>query len=80
MDAHPAASQGFKLSIDDFGTGYSRWCSSKGAILEIKVDLSFVTQMMRNDGCRVIVEIIIDWRAARLKMPPRVSKTPRRWP
>jgi len=27
---------------------------------EVKVDLSFVTQMMRNDGCRVIVEIIIE--------------------
>ena len=27
---------------------------------EIKIDLSFVTQMMSNPGCKVIVEIIID--------------------
>jgi EAL domain-containing protein (putative c-di-GMP-specific phosphodiesterase class I) len=53
--------KGFKLSIDDFGTGYSSLVQlQKAPFSEIKVDLSFVTQMMSNAGCRVIVEIIID--------------------
>jgi EAL domain-containing protein (putative c-di-GMP-specific phosphodiesterase class I) len=53
--------KGFKLSIDDFGTGYSSLVQlQKAPFTEIKIDLSFVTQMMSNAGCRIIVEIIID--------------------
>jgi EAL domain-containing protein (putative c-di-GMP-specific phosphodiesterase class I) len=53
--------KGFKLSIDDFGTGYSSLVQlQKAPFSEIKIDLSFVTQMMSNRGCCVIVEIIID--------------------
>jgi EAL domain-containing protein (putative c-di-GMP-specific phosphodiesterase class I) len=53
--------KGFKLSIDDFGTGYSSLVQlQKMPFSEVKVDLSFVTQMMSNAGCSVIVEIIID--------------------
>ncbi|MGC2463237.1 MAG: EAL domain-containing response regulator [Steroidobacteraceae bacterium] len=53
--------KGFKLSIDDFGTGYSSLVQLQTMpFSEIKIDLSFVTQMMSNPGCRVIVEIIID--------------------
>ncbi len=53
--------KGFRLSIDDFGTGYSSLVQLQLLpFSEIKIDLSFVTQMMSNAGCRVIVEIIVD--------------------
>jgi EAL domain-containing protein (putative c-di-GMP-specific phosphodiesterase class I)/ActR/RegA family two-component response regulator len=53
--------KGFKLSIDDFGTGYSSLVQlQKAPFSEVKIDLSFVRQMMTNTSCRVIVEIIID--------------------
>src|SRR5439155_24694724 len=53
--------KGFKLSIDDFGTGYSSLVQlQKMPFSEIKIDQSFVMQMRTNQGCRVIVEIIIN--------------------
>jgi EAL domain-containing protein (putative c-di-GMP-specific phosphodiesterase class I) len=52
--------KGFSLSIDDFGVGYSSLVQlQKMPFSEVKVDSSFVTRMTRNDGCKVIVEIII---------------------
>jgi EAL domain-containing protein (putative c-di-GMP-specific phosphodiesterase class I) len=53
--------KGFKLAIDDFGTGYSSLAQlQKMPFSEIKIDRSFVMQMQTNEGCRVIVEIVID--------------------
>lgn len=53
--------KGFKLSIDDFGTGYSSLVQlQKMPFSELKIDQSFVGQMTRNAGCRVIVEIVVD--------------------
>jgi EAL domain-containing protein (putative c-di-GMP-specific phosphodiesterase class I)/ActR/RegA family two-component response regulator len=53
--------KGFRLSIDDFGVGYSSLVQlQKMPFSEVKVDSSFVMKMMSNDGCKVIVEIIID--------------------
>lgn len=53
--------KGFRLSIDDFGTG----CSSlmqlqKMPFSEVKIDQSFVMQMTENQGCKVIVQNVID--------------------
>ena len=62
--------RGFRLSIDDFGTGYSSFVQlQRMPFSEIKIDKSFVSGMMQNDSCRVIVEIVIDL-ARRLRMRP----------
>jgi EAL domain-containing protein (putative c-di-GMP-specific phosphodiesterase class I)/CheY-like chemotaxis protein len=53
--------KGFKLSIDDFGSGFSSLVQlQKLPFSEVKIDRSFVTQMMKNEGCKAIVEIVID--------------------
>jgi len=53
--------KGFKLSIDDFGTGYSSLVQlQRMPFSELKIDRSFVMQMMDNKSCKVIVEIVID--------------------
>jgi EAL domain-containing protein (putative c-di-GMP-specific phosphodiesterase class I) len=60
--------KGFRLSIDDFGTGFSSLAQlQKLPFSEVKIDRSFVTQMMENDGCKAIVEIVIDL-ARKLKL------------
>jgi EAL domain-containing protein (putative c-di-GMP-specific phosphodiesterase class I)/CheY-like chemotaxis protein len=53
--------KGFNLSIDDFGTGFSSLVQlQKLPFSEVKIDRSFVMQMTTNEGCRAIVEIVID--------------------
>jgi EAL domain-containing protein (putative c-di-GMP-specific phosphodiesterase class I) len=53
--------KGFKLSIDDFGTGYSSLIQlRKMPFSELKIDLSFVTHMMQDSDCKIIVEAVID--------------------
>ena len=53
--------KGFKLSIDDFGTGYSSLIQLRRMpFSELKIDLSFVTQMLQDRDCNVIVEATVD--------------------
>ena len=53
---------GFGLSIDDFGTGYTSLSSIKRLpVNEIKIDKSFVTNMLTDKQDSMIVRTIIDF-------------------
>ncbi len=52
---------GFHLAIDDFGTGYSSLAYlRKFPARQIKIDKSFVLDMLTNEDCAVIVKTTID--------------------
>ena len=52
---------GIEISIDDFGTGYSSLSYLKQLpIKEIKVDRSFVMEMLEDENDAVIVQTTID--------------------
>ena len=55
------AASGVGVAIDDFGTGYSNLNYLKDLpITEIKIDISFIRNMVRDVGDRVIVKAIVD--------------------
>lgn len=52
---------GVKISIDDFGTGYSSLTHFKNIPAdELKIDKSFVLNMLEDDGDRQIVKTVIE--------------------
>jgi EAL domain-containing protein (putative c-di-GMP-specific phosphodiesterase class I) len=61
--------KGFELSIDDFGTGYSSLVQlQKMPFSEIKIDRAFVMNMMQDESCAAIVDIVLHLaRRLRLK-------------
>jgi len=53
--------QGFRISMDDFGTGHSSLVNLRMLPLqEIKIDRSFVMNMLQNEGDATIVRTIIE--------------------
>ena len=55
------AGRGLRISVDDFGTGYSTLTNLRRLpISEIKIDRSFVDNMIRDPGDASIVRATID--------------------
>lgn len=53
-------SLGIKFSLDDFGTGYSSLsCLTKMSLDQLKIDKSFVSQMLTNDSGASVVRTIL---------------------
>jgi EAL domain-containing protein (putative c-di-GMP-specific phosphodiesterase class I)/ActR/RegA family two-component response regulator len=53
--------KGFRLAMDDFGTAYSSLVQlQRMPFSELKIDRSFVINMIRDKSCKVIAEIITD--------------------
>jgi len=58
---HHLEEMGVQISIDDFGTGYSSMALlSQLPVHEIKIDKSFVTNMLKNKKHLIIVRSIVD--------------------
>jgi diguanylate cyclase (GGDEF)-like protein/PAS domain S-box-containing protein len=64
------SARGIGLAIDDFGTGYSNLNYLKDLpITEIKIDISFIRNLVGDAGDRVIVKAIVDLsRSLRLRV------------
>jgi len=63
--AEALAALGVGLSLDDFGTGYSNLVRLKRLpVSEVKVDSSFVSQLLESPDDEVVVKSILDLAAA----------------
>ncbi|WP_301109022.1 EAL domain-containing protein [Sporosarcina sp.] len=57
---HQLAEKGFSIAIDDFGTGYSAFIYLQSfPIKQLKIDRSFIMNIVHNDKSRAIVNAII---------------------
>src|SRR4030067_3261762 len=55
------SNMGIQISIDDFGTGYSSMALLKKLLVaKIKIDKSFITDMLKNSSDAVIVRAAIE--------------------
>lgn len=57
---HELRKMGIKVAVDDFGTGYSSISYLRLLPIDyIKVDMSFITDMLNDSNSLTIVEVII---------------------
>jgi diguanylate cyclase (GGDEF)-like protein len=75
------ADVGVRLAIDDFGTGFSSLSRlSRLPVHEVKIDKSFVTSMLTNDGHDAIVRSTIDLaRNLKLRVVAEGVENERTW-
>ena len=53
--------EGVKIELDDFGTGYASLTHLRAfPISRLKIDLSFIRDLGRDDDSRIIVQAVID--------------------
>ena len=65
FNAHVLREAGFILSIDDFGTGYSSLTRLHTfPVRKLKIDISFIQDMLINPGHRTIVTAVIGMASA----------------
>lgn len=65
FNAHVLCQAGFILSIDDFGTGYSSLARLHTfPVRKLKIDISFIRNMLSNPGHRTIVAAVIGMASA----------------
>jgi EAL domain-containing protein (putative c-di-GMP-specific phosphodiesterase class I) len=65
FNAHVLCEAGFILSIDDFGTGYSSLARLHTfPVRKLKIDISFIRDMLSNPGHQTIVTAVIGMASA----------------
>ena len=75
---HQLREIGVRISMDDFGTGYSSLAYLRNFPFDkIKIDRTFVRDMLVRKDCQAIVRAVVGWRAASASPPSSKASRPR---